>query len=788
MSATWRAIADRLPSPLAKFLARAVAGTRGRDVVEFDFARYQLLVASLFSSPTSVVLSNVVGTAVPFFCWSATGMPAFLLLGVAAAITIALRVVTIIGYRRADHSHDDLATVKRWDREYLLGSTVFSAILGYNAYVALALTDNVPSHIINIIAGIAFSSGYVARNAGRPVFVIVQLLFFCVPMALGLFSSPQLYYRIIGVFVLLYIVTNIAITFSINRNLLALAAANKKSQSLAQTLRRKNITLDSALNSMTHGLAMFDAELQLEVANSKFSELYSLPEDLLVPGTQFRHVINQLILAQTFAPDPANDLAAVCDRVLHSQQPATLETFTERQQTFVISIEPTPDAGILMLTEDATARKAIAAQIERMAHYDSLTGLANRFKFNGVLKEACVLAETEGRPFSLLYIDLDNFKNINDSLGHDAGDHLLVATAQRLRDFLGEDVVARIGGDEFVLVQPATAAPAAVEMGQRIVDIMSTPFEIDGTTIYVTTSVGVALAPEHGSQPADVLRAADIALYAAKAAGRNTVAMFDPTMADALNKRREIENDLREACQTGRLFLYYQPIISLATSHIDSCEALMRWQHPTKGMIPPNVFIPIAEQSGLIAQMGDWAIRQACMEATNWPDQISVSVNVSAFQFKDTKRLIDTVKDALLISRLAPNRLELEVTETLLIEDQKTTLEAIRALRRIGVRFSLDDFGTGYSSLAYLARYPFSKVKIDRGFAQHVTTAGPSRSIIEAVCQLARRLGLRVVVEGIETEEQKREIELLGAEQAQGYLFGRPEPAETLMPRLTRAA
>jgi predicted signal transduction protein with EAL and GGDEF domain len=307
-------------------------------------------------------------------------------------------------------------------------------------------------------------------------------------------------------------------------------------------------------------------------------------------------------------------------------------------------------------------------------------------------------------------------------------------------------------------------------------------------TMYVTTSVGVAVAPEHGSEPADVLRASDIALYAAKSAGRNTVALFDPSMAEALYRRREIENDLREACQTGRLFLQYQPIVSLATGEVMACEALMRWKHPTKGMVAPDVFIPVAEQTGLIADMGNWAIRQACMDAMEWPAHISVSVNVSAFQFKDTKRLIDAVKDALLISRLAPSRLELEVTESLLIEDQKTTLNAIRALRRIGVRFALDDFGTGYSSLAYLARYPFSKVKIDRTFARHVTTSGPSRSIIEVVCQLAQRLGLRVVVEGIETEEQKAEIQKLGAEHAQGYLFGRPELAESLMVRLRQAA
>jgi diguanylate cyclase (GGDEF)-like protein len=472
--------------------------------------------------------------------------------------------------------------------------------------------------------------------------------------------------------------------------------------------------------------------------------------------------------------------------VLDMRQPATLEVMTERGQAFVISVDLTPDSGILMLTEDATARKAIAAQIERMARIDSLTGLANRFTFNEALRKACHAAnELE---FAVLYIDLDNFKHINDSLGHDSGDRLLAAMAKRLSGFSRQgDLLARLGGDEFVVLHSGPTE-SALDLAQRIINSMAAPFEIEGSTIYVTTSIGIASAPEHGSDPMDILRASDIALYAAKAAGRNALAKFDPSMAEALVQRREVENDLREACHTGRLFLHYQPIIDLATGRVTSCEALMRWKHPLKGMIPPDVFIPIAEQTGLIAEMGSWVIRQACMDAANWPEQIAVSVNISAFQFKDPKRLIDTVKDALLMSRLEPSRLELEVTESLLIEDRRSTLEAIRSLRRIGVRFSLDDFGAGYSSLAYLARYPFSSVKIDRSFAENVTSDTPSRSIIEAVCQLARRLGLHVVVEGIETEEQRRAVEKLGAEQAQGYLFGRPEAADVLMPRLLRAA
>ncbi|MGZ5866286.1 MAG: putative bifunctional diguanylate cyclase/phosphodiesterase [Xanthobacteraceae bacterium] len=777
----------------ASLFRRAITGfvhaIRGPDAAaDQDLASYRLLVGSLFSSPASIFISNIVGVLVPFFCWFETGLPLFFAFGAGAGMIVALRAATVLRYLRADRSTEDWPQVKAWDREYFIGATAFATILGLNCFFALAFTGNVASHIITIVSGIAFSSGYVARNAGRPNFVIVQLLSFCIPMSMGLFASPGLHYQVIGGFIMLYIVTNVAITFSINRNLLALAAAHKKTGALAESLRHKNVTLDSALNSMTHGLAMFDSALRLEVCNSKFSDLYDLQPGVCTVDTPLAKIAQAFVSGRVMRRESANDIIALCSRALELRQPAVVEVTTERQQTFVISVDLTSDQGILMLTEDATQRKAIAAQVEHMAHFDSLTGLANRFTFNEALKKSCAEVD-ERNGFAVLYIDLDNFKHINDSLGHDAGDKLLVAVSARLREIAAKgDILARLGGDEFVLMHANCTSEMAIGLAQRIVDVMSHPFDVAGVTVYVTTSVGVAIAPEHGRDPIDVLRASDIALYSAKGAGRNTVVMFAPSMAAALHQRREIENDLREACHSGRLFLNYQPIVSVDNGRVVSCEALMRWKHPTKGLIPPDVFIPIAEQTGLIAQMGAWVIQQACMDAVNWPDEITVSVNISAFQFKDANRLIETVKDALLISRLAPNRLELEVTESLLIEDQKSTLETIRALRRIGVRFSLDDFGTGYSSLGYLAHYPFSKVKIDRSFAKNVTTDTPSRSIIEAVCGLADRLGLRVVVEGIETEEQRREVEALGAELAQGYLFGRPETIDMLMPRLKKAA
>ena len=772
-------------SPLGRLGARLWLMAYGPHARESrDPRHYRVLVHSLFSSPTSIILSNVVGAAISLFCWKSSGNPVFVPLFLITAAIVALRIVTVARYHAAIRRRELTdPEIKQWDREFFVGATAFSAVLGVMCYIALAWTDDIPSHIITIVAAIAFSAGYVARNAGRPIFVIVQLLAFCVPMCIGLSQNEHPFYPVVAAFIAFFIITNVAIAFSLNRNLLELAAARKRSETLASSLRSKNLTLDSALNSMIHGLVMFSADLELELANSRFAEMYRLSAADLAPGTLFTTMLDRLIAAQVLAPTAARDLGEVARRALRSGQTTDIEILTERGQIFVVHAELTSDGGLLMVTEDATERKAAAAQIERMAHSDNLTNLPNRFRFNQVLRRVCAEAVAgQEKTFAVLYIDLDNFKGINDSLGHECGDQLLVQVAERLQTVLSRgELVARFGGDEFLLLSRPRNADDAIGIGRKVLDAMAAPFQLSGRTLYVTTSVGIALIPEHGKDPSDVLRAADMALYAAKAAGRNTVVMFDPQIAKDLNTRRELEQDLREACRTGNLFLHYQPIVNLRSRRPVAYEALMRWQHPTRGMVPPSDFIPIAEQTGLIVEMGEWAIRRACMDARNWPADVSVAVNVSAFQFKNTAGLISAVKDALLISNLPPSRLELEVTESLLIEDQEASLEAIQALHRVGVRFSLDDFGIGYSSLAYLARYPFSKVKIDRTFAQHVTTEGPSRSIIEVVCNLAAKLSMRVVVEGIETDLQRREVEALGADQAQGYLFGRPLPVDQLL-------
>jgi diguanylate cyclase (GGDEF)-like protein len=772
---------------MAGVAKRAGLGAAAEPGVGFDLPGYRLLVNSLFSSPGSIVPGGIAGILTPFLCWLSTQETLFIELTGLVAFVVVLRVMTVIRYRRRDHSDDSYAETRRWDGEYFLGATVFSAMLGVSCYCALAQTDDPAAHITSVASTIALASGYVARNAGRPKFVAMQLAAFCLPMAVGLIQAHNPYYQYIGYFAFLYVATNIAITNSLHRNLLALNEATEQSKALASALHSQNLTLDAALNTMIHGLAMFDRELKLAVCNAPYRQLYGIPETLALPGTPLPAIARFLIERQVIGADQVREVRNALTEVQDTQSALSRELQTRAGRVLVITIAPAAEGGVLMLTEDATERKATEARIEQMARFDELTGLANRFELNTHLTEAFARLGRTGEAFALLYVDLDGFKQVNDNLGHDIGDRILAETATRLRGAIRQgDLLARFGGDEFLLILPAANHAMVTTIAQRMIDAMAKVFVIDTKSVYVTASVGIAMAPDDGATPTDLLRHADTALYKAKAAGRNTLTFFNPAMAEEMLDRHEIEVDLRKACEDGTLELYYQPIIDLKTQEVVSREALMRWRHPTRGMVPPGIFIPIAEQSGLIAAMGDWAIRQACRDAAAWSSGVSVSVNISPLQFREPKRIVETVKNALIASNLGSHRLTLEVTESLLIEDKKITLAVIDDLRALGVRFALDDFGTGYSSLAYLSTYPFAQVKIDQSFSRDVHVNEASKAIIEAVCQLARRLSMTVVVEGIETEQERIAVQLLGAQRAQGYLFGRPEPVAQFVPEKNR--
>jgi diguanylate cyclase (GGDEF)-like protein/PAS domain S-box-containing protein len=437
---------------------------------------------------------------------------------------------------------------------------------------------------------------------------------------------------------------------------------------------------------------------------------------------------------------------------------------------------------LVVAIEDVTDRRKSEQQIAFMAHHDALTGLANRVAVAQKIEEAAARQRRFGEPFSVLLLDLDRFKYVNDTLGHPAGDALLREVATRLKAFLREtDVLARLGGDEFAIIQTGEAdqRQEASGLADRIIDIIAKPLDIEGTEVHISGSIGIALAPAHATDNDSLLKMADMALYSAKLAGRNGYRFFDPEMSVAASERQGLERDLRRAITQEEFELHYQPIIDTKTRKICGAEALIRWRHPTKGMIPPDQFIPLAEETGLIAQIGEWVLLTACIEAVSWPASVKVAVNLSPVQFRKSN-LPDVVMYALAQSGLPPEQLELEITETALIESAADCLPALRQFKNLGIAVALDDFGTGYSSLSQLTMFPFDKIKIDKSCTQNLTKRTECAAIVSATLTLAQSLDIATTAEGVETVQQYQLLRMAGVTSLQGYLFKRPGPASEI--------
>jgi len=440
-------------------------------------------------------------------------------------------------------------------------------------------------------------------------------------------------------------------------------------------------------------------------------------------------------------------------------------------------------AGLVAIV-DVTARRQAEARVAHMAHHDALTDLPNRVRFNAHLEEALV----QGESLAVLCIDLDQFKGVNDTLGHPVGDQLLKAVAARLSPCVREtDLVARLGGDEFAIIQTGLSGPdEASALARRLVEVLSAPYEIRGHDVVIGASIGIALAPRDGIDPDALLRSADMALYRVKAEGRGTFHFFEPDMDRIVQARRLLELDLRKAFSQGEFELYYQPLVDLERGEVSCFEALLRWRHPQRGLVLPGEFVPLAEEIGLIVPLGDWVIRQACAQAATWPGDIKVAVNLSPVQFRN-RNLVQTVVSALAWSQLPASRLELEITETVLLSENEANLAILHQLRALGVSISMDDFGTGYSSLSYLRSFPFDKIKIDRSFVDGADRPD-CMAIIRAVTGLGASLGIATTAEGVETRDQLDRLRAEGCTEVQGYLLSPPRPASELAEILGRAA
>ncbi|MHC2335265.1 putative bifunctional diguanylate cyclase/phosphodiesterase [Bradyrhizobium sp. USDA 4454] len=536
---------------------------------------------------------------------------------------------------------------------------------------------------------------------------------------------------------------------------------------------RRNLM--TAVDNIPQGLVLYDASARIIICNRPYIEMFGLSPDVAKPGCTMQRLIAHRQETGSFD----GDVDAFCDAIIRNVKlgKATRQ-LTEAPGGRAIEIvnKPLPEGGWVATIEDVTERTRTENKIAYMAHYDALTDLPNRVLFRQRLDQA-LKAIGPHEQLAVMYIDIDEFKSVNDALGHQIGDELLRAVADRLRSCLGDtDVAARLGGDEFAVIQTAVRDQThTMQLLAAIYQAIRQPVDCSGHLITTDASIGIAVAPADGLELDQLLRNADLALYGAKSDGRRTYRFFEAGMDARAKARRSLELELRQAIVDGNFELHYQPLLHLEDGRVSCCEALLRWRHPERGTVSPADFIPVAEDTGLINDLGHWVLNTACREAVKWPDHVHVAVNVSPIQFK-SQTLALNVAAALAASGLAPSRLELEITEAVLIRDDEAALDVLHQLRDLGVRIALDDFGTGYSSLSYLQRFPFDKIKIDRAFIKDLAGTGASSTIVQAVVNIAAASDMTTTAEGVETEQQRNLLRILGCTEMQGYLFSRPVP------------
>ncbi|HDO52297.1 MAG TPA: EAL domain-containing protein [Rhizobiales bacterium] len=546
-------------------------------------------------------------------------------------------------------------------------------------------------------------------------------------------------------------------------------------------LTEQNTLFSAALGHLQHALCMFDADKRLLMCNDAYIQMYDLDLELTAPGTPFRTIIERRIERGMYAGE--NPQAYIQERLAAAEEtePSTKIHELPNGRIIAIAHQPMEDGGWIAAHQDITELQNIEARVAHLAQYDSLTDLANRTTLQNRIEEK-LRDLGRGEEVAILCLNLDRFKEVNKSYGHALGDELLKTVAKRLSGCIREsDMVARIGGDEFAIAQAGREQPAeAIALANRICKIFEQPFELDGHQVVTGVCIGAVIAPGDGRDADLLLKNSEIALNGAKDAGSGSIHFFEPEMDARVRARREMEVDLRKALERGQFELHYQPLQSLKTLKISGFEALLRWHHPERGMVSPADFIPLAEEIGLIVPLGEWVIRQACDVAATWPDNIKIAVNVSPVQFR-SGNLVSIVMSALASSGIEPGRLELEITESVFLNDAESTLKTMHQLRGLGARIAMDDFGTGYSSLSYLRDFPFDKIKLDGCFVRDLDTSKEAIAIVRAVARLGDSLGMTTTAECVETEEQLAKLVLEGYAEIQGYLFSPARPAAEVL-------
>jgi diguanylate cyclase (GGDEF)-like protein len=657
----------------------------------------------------------------------------------------------------------------RWQRRYMIGALIQAAAIGIWCGSTLLSSDDAVVHMICLSVTTGIVAGGAGRAYGRPSIFHLQavLQFGPAVIALALYGTP--YYIAMSVVSAAFLLAVMQLSANLHRIFMRAVVARKREAALAGQF-------DTALNNMPHGLCMFDAKGCLAVMNHRFSEMMNLSDDLVERGASAPDIIGACVRAGSVSAASGKMILSEIEGA-QARDMITTDPDVARGRSMSWTFQPMAGGGAVVLLQDITERRNAEARISHLARYDELTALPNRVNFRDEIGRLLAIRHDAEQLSALLFVDLDQFKQVNDTLGHPCGDQLLCAVADRLRAMLRpEDFVARFGGDEFVVFQQNLSSnEEAAVLARRIVEHLSERYKIDNHLVEIGASIGIAMTGP-GVSADTLLKNADMALYRAKADGRGTFCFFREEMAQTVEARRILELDLRKALANEEFELFYQPLVNLKSGRIATCEALLRWNHPVRGTVSPIDIIPVAEDMGLIVDLGRWILRKACMECMKWPEAVSVAVNFSPQQFHQ-RDVLSEVRYALEVSGLPAHRLEIEITESSLLRNTQLTHDVLSQLSAIGVRISLDDFGTGYSSLSYLHNFPLQKVKIDRSFLEGIDTDRPL-TLLRGVARLSADLGMSVVVEGIETNEQ---LELISADgtvtEAQGYLFSRPVPA-----------
>ncbi len=728
---------------------------------------YQAIVRSLYKDAKSLFLGILCMVAAPLVLYWKINDPiqlvfcaSFMFLGIA-------RLLLAQYFNAATNEEASTAELRRWERRYLVISCAYVGLIGLWFVACVVNTDDEFAHMLSLCLSLAFMIGIIGRNFGSDMVVTGQVTLISALIIAALIYTGSYYHFILAAFLFPFFMSMRIMAMRIRSILVTSEVNSLQNETIA---KRFNIALDN----MMHGIAMFDADGKIIVANERFGELAGLSDWDFV-GSDL-----SILDASLEKGNYGKKLASHIKSYMKTKRSGRFSFQNREKRVVEADFNSMAEGGVVVLA-DISERVATEKVIRDLANFDPLTNLPNRRYFVGQVKE--MLGDGEQvNACTMFFVDLDKFKQVNDTLGHSVGDKLLNIAARRLDQLVDHDgVISRFGGDEFVIVLSGLSNRKEVcDFAERIIEEMARPVVIDGNTMTVGASVGIACSPNDGTTPEELLKFADSALYDAKGTGCGTFSFYTEQLGESLRERRRLETDLRTAIENDELDLHFQPLINLQLGRITTCEALARWKHPELGYISPGVFITLAEEIGHIVQLGEFVLRRAMEECVKWPRSVRVAVNVSSVQFEKTD-ICELITRLLKETGLSADRLEVEVTETIMLNNIQEATATLHKLAALGVKISLDDFGTGFSSLSYLHNLPFDKVKIDRSFIKHGLAEERSLVLLKGIVDLIRRLGLSIVLEGIETEDQMRVLSRnVEVNEMQGFLFSRPLPAKDI--------